>query len=228
MKLIICTEVSRLVVCENLKIVYTCANTFCVFLDTRVLSKTGELFRAFSTTPCNSRPRSLQLTQKKLPILCMCEQISSCHRQPAWNLGSCNPWNEAGNLDPGTSFGNETRFMCCHCMQNCLSSSMTACLRMSTGRETRAHTQELSATFSSCGQCRLSSEWTRVIKTGGRFDKIYLNICQAAYIWQFPSWYLLVNRTTMLRRMLDSLELSLLPSPLPHGPHHAEWPQTRQ
>ena len=78
--------------------------------------------------------------------------------------------------------GNETRFMCCRCMQNYLSSSMTACLRMSTGRETRAHTQELSATFSSCGQCRLSSEWTRVIKTGGRFDTIYLNICQAACI----------------------------------------------
>lgn len=112
--------------------------------------------------------------------------------------------------------GNETRFMCCHCMQNCLSSSMTVCLRMWTGRGTRARTQELSATFSSCGQCRLSSEWTRVIKTGWRFDTTDLNnICQAACIWQFPEISLPVNRTTMLRRMLDSLELALLPSPSP-------------
>ena len=142
-------------------------------------------WRAFSLMPRGLlviQSLTLQLTQKKLAILCMCEQISSCHSNQPETLVAATLGTRLVILVQEPISGNETRFMCCHCMQNCLSSSMTACLRMSTGRETRAHTQELSATFSSCGQYRLSSEWTRVIKTGARFDTIYLNICQAACI----------------------------------------------
>lgn len=104
MKLIICTGFPGWLSVKIWKSFTHVQNTFCVFWIQEYYQKPEYVFRAFSTTPCNSRPRSLQLTQKKRPILCMCEQIWSCHRQPAWNLGSCNPWNEAGNLGPGTNF----------------------------------------------------------------------------------------------------------------------------
>ena len=195
MKLITCTEVSWLVM-KIWNLFTHVQNTFFVCYGLQEYHQKPENFsRAFLLMPHARTP---------------CNSVLGVYNSCKWNCQSCACVNRSqvvmdNQLETLVAetlgmrlvilvqepiSGNETRFMRCHCMQNCLSSSTTVCLRMWTGRGMRARTQELSATFSSCGQCRLSSEWTRVIKTGGRFDTIYLNICQAACIWQFPSWTL--------------------------------------
>ena len=155
----------------------------CMLLTTRVPSKTKELFSSFladaSKTPYNSVLGVYNSCKWNCqPCACVNRSQVVIDNQPETLVVATLGMRLVILVQEPIS-GNETRFMRCHCMQNCLSSSMTVCLRMWTGRGTRARTQELSATFSSCGQCRLSSESTRVIKTGRRFDTIILTLTYA-------------------------------------------------